>query len=385
MALFKHPLAFASAARLRSKQLIIIFICIALLIELRLAPAFAYDNSIAPPFKVDLKGRGYNGVSIHPDGERWLISECTDEIELTRVGCYLFLYHRKIESYQRYDLDTNFSYTDAKFSPDGDLIVGVRRKILRDASHEEKSQLYAESEIFVMRTDESDFRILPIQKGRIKSPVMSADKEKILYWRAGTLRPANSKTTLMDFDVHEFDLREGKDALFAGPYQFFQARAVQYLRPNEIIVDAWGARKIGPDVGAYREKYGSSDIYFVQRGSVEFPSQAYPKIAFSKYPSLTKDSRIYLLGEVRPFGISLIETDFGHIKRLWRVPILGTGGIADITVSPDGSYLIFIYNNTSAIPPRPQNNLGMFDIKNESWSPVALPIPSSATLFSIKN
>ncbi len=386
MALFKLPLAFALAATRLSKRLIIIFICIALLIELPVAPAFAYDNSIAPPFKADLNGRGYNGVSIHPDGAQWLVSECTDRLEPPTLSCYLFLYNRKTLSYQRYPLPAGFAYTDAQLSPTGQWVVGVRTRVSsKESSREERVRTFLENEIFLLRTDGTQFRTLPTPKGQVKYPTISPDETKIAYWVSGRVRGPGQKTTFMDFDIHEMDLASKKDSLFAGPYKFFLAQGLKYKSNSEIVADAYAPTAFISSMREYRDKYGSSNIYVFRRGTREFPKPEFSSISSANSPTFSNDKRTFMLGSPESHGLSIVEANDKGRVRHWRIPMVGPQGIVSITASPDGTYIAFVYPVTPISSSHPKNNLGIFDLLEERWIPVSLPSPESASLLRIQS
>lgn len=46
-------------------------------------------------------GRSFSALSIHPNSEDWLISECSDELE-TGGGCYILKFNKNTEKLYRY-------------------------------------------------------------------------------------------------------------------------------------------------------------------------------------------------------------------------------------------------------------------------------------------
>lgn len=329
--------------------------------------------------------RGYNAISIHPDDRLWLISECTNRIDSKRFGCYLFLYSRGTRVYQRFDLPLGYDYSDAKFSPSGRWIVAVRTPVARNTSRDEMARSLSDGEILVMRSDGTDLRILPLPKGRIKAPAISPDESKVAYWVAGRIRPAGAKTTFMDFDVHEFDIASKADVLFAGPYRFFLARSLQYKGHDEIVANAYGPAAYVSEMGKYRDKFGSSEIFLFHRGAREFPAPAFSTIASATYPSIDQYGRIYLQGAPHPHGMSIVEVNSEKVTRRWPVPPLAEQGLASMAVSPDGSYIVFVYPTTSPRSPHPKNGLGIFDLSAERWIPMSLPQPESAIPFPVQD
>lgn len=385
MAIFKNLWAFARAGKRLSNLLVIIFMLGALPAGFSITPALAYDNSVLPPFEVDPQGRGINAVSIHPDGERWLISECTDRIEPPRMNCYLFLYNRTSKSYQRYDLPAGFRYTDAQFSPTGQWIVGVRTKIPKINSSEEQVRAYLESEIFLLRPDGAGFRTLSTPNGRVKYPAISPDESKIAYWLSGRVRRPGAKTMFMDFDIYEIDLASQKNVLFSGPYKFFLAQGLKYKNNNAIIANAYAPTAFTTSMGTYRAKFGSSEIYLFRRGISEFPEPEFSSIPSATSPTFSSNKRAFVLGSPRPHGMSIVEASDKSEIRHWRIPRLAEQGIASIAASPTGTYIVFIYSITPLSSAEPKNNLGIFDLLEERWIPVSLPTFDSARLLRIQN
>ncbi len=330
-------------------------------------------------------GRGYNAISIHPDGSLWLISECTARVEPKRTGCYLFLYSPKTRAYQRFDLPQGFDYSDAKFSPSGRWVVAVRTPVAQNTSRDEMVRTLSSGEILLMRADGTDLRILPLPKGGIKAPVMSPDENKVAYGVAGRIRPAGAKTTFMDFDVREFDMASAADALFAGPYRFFLAAGLHYKDQDQIAANAYGPAAYVSEMGKYRDKFGSSEIFFINRGASEFPAPAFTTIASATYPTIDKYGRIYLQGSPHPHGTSIVEVSPEKAMRRWPIPPLAGQGLASMAVSSDGSYIVFVYPTTSASSPDPKNKLAIFDLSAERWIPTSLPPPEAASPFPVQD
>ncbi len=347
-----------------------------------LAATDSESLSIEKPKQIE---RLYNHVSIHPNGEQWLIDECTERINPPHHSCYLFIYKRSDQSYKRYDLDPAYSYTDARFSPTGKFIVAVRRKTSRDKSYEARLKEYTESELVVLRIDGSDIRVLPTPKGRVKSPVMSPDESKIAYWISGRTRPPGEKTIFMDFDIREFDLASGRDALFTGPYRFFEAHTLHYKTADILIANAYAPLAFVTSMGPYRNKYGSSSIYFFERGEHKFPVPAYSAMPSATSPSAAKDGRIYLRGSPKESGQSLIETADEIEVRRWPVPQWSDQGILSVAVSPDATHVVFTYLTSPVGSSAPQNNLGLFDIALERWHRLNIPLPETALVLKLQN
>ncbi len=356
-----------------------------LAIALICGPVIAYDNRALPKFEIDTAGRHLNGVKIHPDGDRWLISECTDPAAPTRFTCNLFLYNRRSKAYQRYDLPSDYMYVDAQFSPSGQWVVAVRTRISQTQSREEKLQNYTTSEIVMFRVDGTGFRILPIPKGQIKNPAMSPDERKVAFWVSDRIRPHREKTVFMHFDIHEFDLKDKKDTLFTGPHQFFLADGLQYKTQNEIIAGAYGPSAFASDMNVYQKEFGSSEIYSFRRGEKIYAKPIFSTIPSARSPGISANGRTYLIGQPKPHGMSIIETNGESITRYWRVPPIGENGIDNITASPDGSYIVFLYSTTPIRSNSPKHGLGIFDLSTERWIPARLPPLNAAASLRVRD
>ena len=85
-------------------------------------PSIAYDNSKFPPFQSVTADRKFQQISIHPNGEEWLITE-------EKGKNYLLLYSLKTKRLQRYETPGNYEYTFAAFTRTGDQIVMIRREL----------------------------------------------------------------------------------------------------------------------------------------------------------------------------------------------------------------------------------------------------------------
>lgn len=344
-------------------------------------PAASYDNSAPPPFEMEKEKRGFSWLSIHPDGERWLITECTDRLGHALGGCYLFLYNRKTQVYQRYDLDPNYMYAYGQFSPTGNAIVAVRRPLPIANTHEEKYRIYSSSEIVLMNIDGSGLRVLPIPKGFVKQLAMSPDETKVAYWRAAKARQPGAKTWLTDFDLWEFDMASGDNRLFAGMHRFFLADGVQYISANEVLAHADSPSETPMNIFEYHSRFGYNQIYFLKRGASELPSPAFVAVKSVSAATLVGERRVYLLGEPPPYGISIVEMEGDSVRQRWRIPDFTTDGISSVFGSPAGSYLLFIYSSTPPSALEPSTGLGMFDLQKERWLSIFLPLPELAALY----
>lgn len=351
-----------------------------LLILLNIRLAAAYDNSVFPPFEVAKDGRGINQISIHPDGERWLISECTDLDDAKRLRCNLFLFNFKTKDYKKYNLPPDYLYTDAKFSPRGNLIVAIRRPVYRSSEYDEKINSFKNSEVFTIKPDGTEFKVLPNLRGHIKLPSLSDDETKIVYWHSTITRPPGYRTAFYYFDVHEYDLATTTEKIFAGPYGFYEARGLSYVDKDHVIVTAYGPSQYAHDISKFSDQFNSSDIYIFERGQIDLPAPLYTEVEHAVDVTLNQAGHAFLMATDRSDGISLFR--FNPKPTHWRIPNLMPGGIGGLIASPPGQYIVFTYTlRRSRIQP-PGNSVGVFDLNEERWIPVSLPPTSSAVPIS---
>ncbi len=361
----------------------LIFLVVALLVVSRSHVAIAYDNSVFPPFDMDKVGRGYNWVSIHPDGEQWLISEYLNFKNGERLDCRLFLYNIRTNRYQQYALPRDYIYTNAQFSPSGRLSVAVRSPVAQQSdSAKGTPRSLGESEIITMKVDATEFQVHSIAKGRLKMPTLSNDETRIAYWRASKVRPENAKTLFGGYDLYEHDLQTGTSKLFAGPFNFFLANRIQYLNKDRVLVTAYGPSAYAANYSEYRARFNSSEIYQLNRGGETLPDPVYTDVSNAADAATDQAQTTYVLGMHSKHGISIfrVNRDPAH----WRIPYLVPGGISALIPSPDGRYIGFVYPVQLAQSGNPGNGLGIFDLVKESWRPLSLPPPETAMLIPIR-
>lgn len=346
--------------------------------------AVAYDNSVFPPFEIARDDRKFTWLSIHPDSERWLITECTNRIDPPRNRCYLFIYHRKNQSYQRLDLPQPYSYSYAQFSPSGQYLVAVRSPASQSDSYEEKVRIANESEIIMMRSDGNGFRVLGIPKGRIKVPVFSPDESKVAYWTAGLIRPEGSKTFTSNFDLNEFDLQSETQRLFSGSFQFFLAGQFQYKSADRIVAHASGPLNSGASSFDRDKQFNFSNLYCFDRQEKRLQDPCLSDIPHASHPSFDRDGNLYAEGAYPTYGMSLFRISPSGKKQVWRLPLITNAGIGFLVASPAGDHLGFIYSDASPASQFLYSAIGYFDFSSERWIPVSLPAPESASVMPLK-
>ncbi len=306
----------------------------------------AVNQSDASPFEADsAKGRDFREISVHPNGQELIFTECVYDPKLDPAGdCYVLRYYLTTKNLQRYALPAGYVYSTASFSPQGNYVLMSRVPKI-GVSEDKVRQAYENSEIVLMKTDGTDFKVLPLAKGDKVAPIMSPDEMRVAYWRA-TLRPPGSKSFSSQFDVWEVNLNTGQDSLYAGPFAFFSRNKLQYLAQGEMLVGAWGPKEYAQSMTAYEKKYNSSSVYRIQRGMTTLPEPILTEVADASTPSVDKTGNLYFKG-ARP-GTSLFrKTVQGEIEQ-WGWPLRYSpgesgGGWYDLVPAPNGSYIAFVY------------------------------------------
>lgn len=336
--------------------------------------AIALDTSTFPPFELEKEPREFNWLSIHPDSERWLISECTDRVTPPRNKCSLYLYDLKSGKYRSYELPQGYMYRKAEFSPSGQYIVGVRTPSFEKVNLEEFKQYMSSSEIFRMRIDGSDFQILPVPKGLLSNPRMSPDETKVAYFRADRIAQTARQTLMVDFELHELDLTSGQIQLFSGPLRISLAGGFQYKDKNNIVAQIYGSFGSNNSISSSRVRSNFSEIYCLKRGQKSISYPCLTDVTFASMPSLDSHGSLYVRGDDDKLGISIFEVNEAD-KRLqaWQVPKIIEGRLDQIVAAPDGSYVAFIYPTSDSKPKK--CGIGIFDLQRKTWLSSNLPIP----------
>ncbi len=280
----------------------------------------APNHAEGSPLETDpTKGRDFREISVHPNGEELLFTECIYEPQKEPAGdCAVLRYHLPTKRLYRYALPTGYVYPTASFSPRGNYIVMYRLPkigITQDAVR----QAHEQSEIMLMKADGTDFRVVPLTTGIKVAPIMSQDETRVAYWRS-TLRPPGSKTFMSHFDVWEVDLKTGHDQLFAGPFVFFTRARLQYLSPDELLMGAYGPKEeFAPSLREYQKKYNSSSVYRIQRSMTRLPEPILTEVEYANFPSCDHVGNLYFKGQ-RP-GTSLFRKSVQGKIEQWGWPV----------------------------------------------------------------
>ena len=337
-----------------------------------------------PQFQLETNGRDFDRISIHPNSEDWLFTECGGELN-PQGDCHLLRYNINGKKLQRYLLPDGYLYGYASFTPQGNYIV-LSRSPKHDGSEEKIRQSFENGEIVMMRSDGTDFRALPIPKGRILAPVMSKDETKIAYWKILSQREPGGGRGWGDFDVHEYDLKTKQDTLFAGPFHWVSGGNSQYLSENEIMINSYSPRKNGQNMaGEYQKKFNYSEVYLLKRGAVDIPEPSFADVEHARSPSVDRAGNIYLDGQKMPgVGSAFFrKTPSGEIT-FWRQPLLGRYGPLYAIVAPNGKYIAFSYAVDGTQYNGRKYALGRLDIGSATWMPTGIPRLGSSTPLVVK-
>ncbi len=346
--------------------------------------AIAYDNSRSPPFEAAKAGRGFQNISVHPNGDEWLISEFSNALTTYDIG-YLFIYSLKNHSYHRLDLPADYSYLGASFSSTGEQIVFVRQPPSKKGGHDDVMNSYARGEIVIMNRDGSDYRVLPMPPNRIVCPKLSPSGKKVAYLVASSDKPPGRGTFMAYYDIWEFDLSSKENKLFAGPLTFYHAKMISYLSESEIIVGGMYPFETGtaerPD---YLGQYQSSQIFRIKRGMRFAPEPSYYDLPYAKYPTVDRPGNIFYETAPSKIGFSLTRKDIHGNTTIWRAPRMNMAAVSQYTVDPGGAYVAFIYGGPPIKSTEGTSALGYFDLKTEKWISVNPPPMSESILIPLK-
>lgn len=343
----------------------------------------AYDNSRFPHFETAKAGRGFQNISIHPNGDEWLITECSDAIT-SQAQCYLMVYSKRNHTYRRFNLPLSHSYIDGNYSPSGKQILMIRQPVMKNNGHVDVMKSFANGEIAIMNSDGSNFRVLPIPANRIISPSMSPDEKKISYLIAETDQPPARGVNFSYFDIWEFDLSTGENKLFAGPLRFFHATTISYLSDSEILAGALAPLNTGSnELRDYLNRFKGSEIYRVRRAIRFGPEPIFYDLPFAKFPTSDGLGNIYYETQPQKIGFALTRRDISGATTIWREPHMQLCNVSQIVAARSGSYIGFLYGGDAIESKSGRNALGYFDIERETWNPLTPPLITESQLIPV--
>src|ERR1035441_4650633 len=97
-----------------SLSLLIIFLGVFMLNNKSVATQPLY----APPFEIEKIGRGFDKISIHPNGEDWIFSECVEN-NSNQSECHILKFNLHTKQLYRYVTPAGYQYSFPSFSPKG--------------------------------------------------------------------------------------------------------------------------------------------------------------------------------------------------------------------------------------------------------------------------
>ena len=334
------------------------------------------SSLLLPEFTTETNGRDFRGLSIFPNSEDWLFTECARDLN-PEGDCYLLKYSLNSKQLQRYVLPAGYLYGNANISPSGSHII-FDRVPKHDGSDEMMNHSFDSGQILMMRTDGTDFSVLPISKGRILGPVMSRDEARIAYWRRTSAKGERHARHWSDGDVWEFQLRTGQDQLFAGPFHFFDGIISQYVSNDEVLLQTYATQST-VQISDYRKMFNGSEVYKLRRGSTEFPAPSFIDIQNASSPSVDKEGNIYLSGQQLPkFGSAFFRKSPSGETDHWIQPIFQPAGEINV-VAPNGQYVAFMYVADGTSYADKKRAFGVLNLGTSEWQQVAIPPLQSST------
>ena len=361
-------------------------IALALLACLSACTSENQDDTVPVATLAQVPGRHYSSLSVHPNSQELLFLEYRDEWP----GFFrLQRYHMGTKKLQYYQLPGNHVYRGAAFSSSGNYIVLRRAANVRDRAGDWRKACDL-SEIAVMRSDGTGFRVLPLSNGLKMSPVMSHNDRHIAYWRA-TQRLPGSKSFAEKFDVWEVDLQTGEDKPFGGVWEFFEGGQIQYLNNDRQIIFRTYLPTQGNVAGltkdnaiswrsAYAKKHSYSFMYVLDRDAVKLPDPVYTGVSAARTPSLDAKQNLYFTGDNPKFSFFRMKKEEGLSQ--WAYPWNSLGQEQDVVAFSDGSGMAFIFNYKNEDVTR--KGIALFDVKRETWTQINIPDFAEGTPIEVK-
>jgi hypothetical protein len=380
------------------------------------------------PSETDLsQGRSFSMLSFNPDGSELMFNECFEAKMLSKDvnknnkqnatvnerECKIFRLNLKNKTLKYYSFPNQdkYTYTNGSFSPKGNFVTFTRTPktdpLLPPKEYNKQSlNDTKKSEIGIINSDGSNFRVIKIEEGLKIRPIMSNDETKIAYHRTRLIAP-RGKIIGISFDVYEIDLKEKTDKLFAGPHQFFEIGQMQYLKGDrEILVHAGvplnDDSRGGLGTWEYNDKYLHSSINIISRDeSGLLEPMTISGIIYMEHPFFTKTGTMFFYGqgtgkEKFKLAIGLFRKDKNGKIVQWARNIKDGLGLVQnehsVLPTPDETKVFIIYTFDNGNRFRrlelSKNGIAFFDVTTSKWSKFNIPEvnsskPISVTGFSI--
>lgn len=119
----------------------------------------------------------------------------------------------------------------------------------------------------------------------------------------------------------------------------------------------------------------------MDRAQTQRPAPIFTNHFYAHMPTIDEHRNIYFIDFPKTIGRSLTKISLEGKTSSWRAPHLNNQNIYQLSASPKGKYITFIYGSGSARAEHRKFAIGLFDIDKESWIPVAIPPADNAELI----
>ena len=351
----------------------------------------AYQDPAAKPTgftsKPEYAARGYGQVSLRPDGKILLFTECSALVE-PKMSCYVLALDLESKQLYRYDLDNEFGYLHAKYSPSGQNIVMTRYPQIDTLDPNGRMRI-DEGQITMMRCDGSNFKVLTTSPGVVAFPAVSPDDARVSFAQ-GELRAPGSKSIAAGWEIWEHDLSTQKNQLFGGLFNFFTLSQVQYLNNDRLLINAYGPRSIWQQSQRAPKSVNINDeVFLLDRSASELsrPDLATtPSLGTPSYKSsavANKNSIVYnayFENAIPPKSGFFMVTPIANTIEILYPYRLSTSGIPSISIDNAGKKMAFVFEIEGG--QRLDKALGLIDIATSRWSNLTVPPLEGATPIS---
>lgn len=320
-------------------------------------------------------------ISIHPNGQEWLISELVDEPS-GQSGWHLLRYDMANDRLYRYQLPEGYIYEQTRYSERGDWVV-MTRSPRHDGTPESAQRAFMMCDFVLLNMTNRSLRIIPVGGRFVTNAVLSPDLKRIAYWSTELINlSASTRIKTGRKDLFEYDLELGRHRLFAGPYQFGEGGRINYVDQDTLVVGAWWPRE-------YEAKESmANQVYTLRRGMTGpiWPEDFAPDVYYATYPSFDSSHRLSVYAHLKTLGMGLFSIASNRID-VWKTPYDKSRPsmipqVFNALASPTGDYLVMVYTYNSH--DRMQRMaFALLDFKKSLWRNVAIPAFETATVIPV--